>query len=1149
MSNRTDKYKKVDQKQHVLLRPDMYIGSVSTESSIEYISSNLESIEQEKIDINPGICRIFIEALSNAVDNVERSKKSKNLCKNIKIEINETTGLTSVWNDGEVIPIEIHSEENCYVHTMIFGQLLTGENYNDDEERLVSGRNGLGVKLVALFSSEFTVEGVDPKNQKKLIQKWTKNMGETSGPVVTNSVLKSGYTKVSWIPDFPRFRMKKYTSDIINLYRRYCIDAAMLTGVSVFFNNELIKVKNLSDYAQLYEKPEIEPSSDDEEEIDMTNNDMPFIRIFDTHGGEVVVTPSPKDEFQAISFVNGIYTKNNGKHVDVWVEALLRPLVEKFNGKDKKQSGPKVTINDVKQFFRFFVSSKLDKPKFESQEKSRLVEPIPILGEIKKQTITTLTKWAKANIENLIRFKDMTSLQKLTKTKRQTVSIEGYDPANNTTTKNSYECTLIVCEGLSAKTLAVAGLENELYGKSGRSWFGVLPLRGKCLNTRNATALSITKNKVITSLIKALRVQFNMDYTVDENFKTLGYGRVMIMADADCDGIHIEGLILNFFHSLYPSLLQRKDPFVVSMRTPIVRIFNGKKADTLFYDETRFNQWIKEKDSGKIKLKYYKGLGTTKPEDVNEIYGKKLVEYTYDDNSTKNMDKVFSKKYANDRKKWLANYQKDKTEFSLDDQSSLCKLSLSEFLDYDMIKFSHADCARSIPSFIDGLKESQRKILYCVKKRNLKYSVESLKVQQLGGYTAEHSNYHHGEQNLYDTIISMASDFIGTNNIPLLYRDGMFGTRLSGGDDAASARYIYTKMDALTELIYKSEDESLLTSVIDDGDKVQPEYYVPIIPMILINGTKGIGTGWSSSVPCYNPLDVISLIEIWIENEGSIFYPDEDDELTCLLPDITPWYRDFHGNIEKIKKDTYMTTGVCNVVGKTINVTELPIGMWTDKFKEICENLIETKKIKSFKNFSTPKKVHFEIIQGEKYESEKDLHIYSYIHTSNMVLFDENNKLYKFDNINEIIDNFCILRLEYYEKRKKQSLQDLRKELQHTENRRRFIGEVIEKTLDIMYRPENDIISDLTEKKYDLDPYKSNYDYLLSMQVRTFTKERYEKLKDESEKLKSQISNLEKLSPSEIWLEELGVLKATYTKWLADTSKDTVKAEKPKSKK
>jgi DNA topoisomerase-2 len=328
------------------------------------------------------------------------------------------------------------------------------------------------------------------------------------------------------------------------------------------------------------------------------------------------------------------------------------------------------------------------------------------------------------------------------------------------------------------------------------------------------------------------------------------------------------------------------------------------------------------------------------------------------------MNKAFHKKYTDTRKEWLENYDPNPS-FSLDDEGEIVNMKISQYLNTELIKFSHSDCQRSIPCLFDGLKQSQRKVLYAVKKRNLTYNKQSVKVAQLGGYVAEHTNYHHGEQNLYDTIIKMANEFPGSNNIPLLYRDGAFGTRLVGSKDAASARYIFTKMEPLTPLIFREEDDVLLEYVVDDGDVVEPKFYLPIIPMVLVNGACGIGSGWSTNIPCYNPLDVIECVKTWLEYDGEVIIEDPDDASTLsMLPEIKPWYRGFEGAIEN-DGSKFITYGVIKKDKNKVEVTELPIGMWTDKFKETCEDWLSEKQIKAMKNNSTPKKVKFLITESD----------------------------------------------------------------------------------------------------------------------------------------------------------------------------------------
>jgi DNA topoisomerase-2 len=1147
-------YEKKDPIDHILLRPDMYVGSTTLKEKDEYVCEKQDGkfkIVTRKITTSAAILRIFVEILSNAVDNVTAK------CTAIKIDIDKETGLTSVWNDGDHIPIEMNEKEKMYNHTLIFGNLLTGSNYDDSVNRTVSGKNGVGAKVCNVFSVMFQVEGYDPEHKRRFSQVWKNNMKEASVATVEEKVKEKigcGFTKVSYIPDFARFGlMDGYTDDLIALYTKYIVDAAMLTRKKVYLNGELIQINNLLEYSKMYER---EKDDDDDDDAEETGNKKEEVLIVKTDSSEVILTVSDTGEHECISFVNGICTKLGGVHVDVWSEVLFRPLIEKLNGKKDK---PQINIKEVKQFFRIIVNCVLPNPEFSSQEKEKLENPKPLDAKVKSTELNKIYKWSvMSDIEDILKSKEMITLKKSEKKKKGYVKIEGYDPANLCGTKKSSECCLILCEGLSAKTYAVAGIQKGVYDKKGRDYMGILSLTGKCLNVRNSNATTIAKNKVITNLIQALGLQYNLDYKDEKTFESLNYGRVILLTDSDVDGIHISGLIMNFFHSLFPSLLERDPPFLVSMQTPIVRVFQ-KGGDLLFYDENRFKTYATNATKN-FKSKYYKGLGTTKSEDVPDTFGEKMVEYVTDEKVGVTINKVFHKSHTDDRKRWIEAYN-PVNSMSLDDCGKVTTMNMSEFLNNEVVKFSLNDCARSIPNLFDGFKESQRKVFYAMKKKNLMYNKTSLKVAQLGGYVAEHTNYHHGEQNLFETIIKMASEYPGSNNIPLLYRDGQFATRLNN-EDAASPRYIYTKFESITPFIFREEDDILLDYVEDDGEVVEPKFYVPILPMVLVNGCMGIGTGWSCNVPCFNPLDLIASIKVWLENKGNVLTFDEyGNILTSLLPDLTPWYRGFVGEIKKAGENRFITQGVIETVKdvkKTkknkenkVVVTELPIGLWTDKFKDMCEDLLAEKKIKALSNYSTQKKVNFVITEAEDgiNLNINMLKLQTNLATTNMVLFNEKNQLKKY-SVDSIIDDFCTLRFGLYEKRKKKILEVLNADFKHISNKVRFILAIIEETFDIMNVPESEIIRKLVEDGYDRDSLQvldaggedeasemvvvgsKGYEYLLRLNVRNFTAEKVANLQKELVSIKEHIEKVEMTNATTMWLDDINEFEVEYAKWL-----------------
>jgi DNA topoisomerase-2 len=1118
MAQQKDKYQNMDEISHVLHRPGMYVGAIELEDIKEYVAEIVDDkiiIKHKIINSSSAVLRIFVEALSNAIDNVERSKNTNTPCTKIKVTIDKETGKTTIWNDGLVIPIAKHEDTDDYIHSMCFGMLRTGSNYDDTEDRVVSGLNGFGIKACNIFSKQFSVKGCDPNSKQVLSQNWVNNMRETTGPVIKSvDSSKKGFTEVSWTPDFKYFGLAGYTDDIINLYLRYIIDASFLSKVKIYFNNTPVGVSNLEKYARLYE-------SSVEDSLYISNDDLK---------AEIVLTPSG-GESEIISFVNGVYTKDGGKHTEAWSKAVFGPLSEKL----KTKKGPVVTVKDVKPFFRLFVSVTVLRPKFDSQDKRELKGPNVKADELDKKMVDKIKKWdVYSDIEEYLENKLKLTSRKNEK-KVKTINIPGYEPATHAGGKKSSDCVLIICEGLSAKAYAVAGIPKGIGDLKGREWFGILPLRGKVLNVRKASLSEIDNNAVMTQLKQALGLRSGVDYTVDANFKTLRYGKIMSLCDADVDGIHIEALVINFFEKLFPSLLKRKDKFVQSMKTPIVRVKQKGKKDILFFDERRFLAFSNENKNVRFEAKYYKGLATTSVKDVPDTFGVKMLEYNMDNDALSNINKAFSEgklagqKYTDIRKEWIAGYDEDNSNFSLDDTGVTSNMNISDFVNEELIKYSFDNCERSLPSCIDGLKESQRKVLFAFIKRNLTYTGKSVKVAQLSAYTAEHSNYHHGEANLADVIKKMACDYTGSNNIPLFYRDGQFGTRHEGGKDGGAPRYIFTKFDVLTEYIYRKEDLNVLNYKEEDGDMVEPEYYVPIIPMILVNGQEGIATGWSTSVPSYNPLQLVDCIRMWIEKNGNVNFEDPvTEKFATILPELTPWYRGFKGTIRENGPNRYTTYGVCdkNIKLKGYVISELPVGCWNSKFKETCIKQVKDGIIEDYIEQSTVEDVKI-IIRFPKGDNDGDLDslkLTSSLSTSNMVMFDEECKLKKYDNVYDIIDTFANTRYTCYVKRKEFLIASYRKEYIVLENKCKFISQVVDKTLNIMDISENDVISIMISAGYVSDPYSDkidDYDYLLRIQMRSFAKEKVEALKKQKNTVHEKLQDIINTSEYETWLSEL----------------------------
>ena len=502
-----NKYVKYDPITHILKRPEMYVGSKVFEKKNVYVFQNHSLIKKE-VNVSNALTRTFIEILSNAIDNFERNPNTMTY-----IKVTLTNKNCEIENDGEIIPIE-KNDEGKYWHSLIFGELLTGSNYNDEEKRYTSGRNGLGAKLTNVLSTQFQVTGLDTEKNVKFFQTWKKNMKIISEPKLTKtSNNKKSYTKIFWEWDFSWFGIENIDPDTLNYFGFFIFNTAMITGLKVYLNGEKIPNK-INSYFSYF-----------------TNNVSTDVCHFETQFYQVYITPSY--EFEFISFVNGIYTSQGGKHVTTLVNAICKKILLKITKTEK------ITIKDVRNFFKFLIIVKIPNPEFNNQEKDLLTSTFKC-ENIPDKIINKILKWnIIEEIKNLNFKKQEKSLLKQIIFKKHPI-IKDYDKANNYGNK---DCSLILCEGLSAKTFAVEGIEKGIFGKKGRDWFGIYPLRGKFLNTRNCSISLISKNAIILNLIKIL----GLDFSNRSNFKNLNYGRIVIITDADVDGIHYRRINIKFF--------------------------------------------------------------------------------------------------------------------------------------------------------------------------------------------------------------------------------------------------------------------------------------------------------------------------------------------------------------------------------------------------------------------------------------------------------------------------------------------------------------------------------------------------------------------------------------------------------------------------
>jgi len=1116
-------------KQHILDNPDTYIGSVeNVDSNMWIMNETNDKIIEKNISYIPGLFKLFDEGIVNCRDHVVRmqSKIEQNIDNSVPVTYIDITiqedGSIVMINDGNGIDVVQHPEYKTWVPELIFGHLRTSTNYNKEEKKIVGGKNGFGFKLVLIWSTYGQIETVDHIRGLKYTQEFKDNLDTICSPKITKASKAKPYTKITFKPDYQRLGINGLTPDLISLLKKRVYDISAITDktIKVKYNSALIPTKNFEQYINLYigEKgvaPRVYEEANDR--------------------WEYAVALTPTNEFIQVSFVNGIYTSKGGKHV----EYILNQITKKLGEYIEKKKKVKVNPNSIKEQLILFLRCDIENPAFDSQTKDFMNTPSSKFGSKCDVSDKFIEKVAKMGVMDaalqITEVKDNKAAKKTDGTKSKSIrGIPKLDDANWAGTDKSKDCMIIFCEGDSAKTGVISGLSSE-----DRNTIGVYPLKGKVMNVRGEAAKKVSENKEITEIKKILGLETGKEYTtIEEVNANLRYSKVVFMTDQDLDGSHIKGLCINLFQNEWSSLT-RIPGFIGFMNTPILKAKKGNQ-ELKFYNEGEYEEWKSSNSDGAKgwNIKYYKGLGTSTKTEFREYFEeKKFVGFEHTGQTSDDaIDMVFNKKRADDRKTWL------ETVYNRDSFADTRKkmIPYEEFINKELIHFSKYDCDRSIPNLMDGLKISLRKILYSSFKKRL---TTEIKVAQFSGYVSEHSCYHHGEESLNKAIVGMAQNFIGSNNINLLFPSGQFGSRIKGGQDASSPRYIFTRLEKITRILFPEQDDNILKYLNDDGTPVEPQFYVPIIPMVLVNGSKGIGTGFSTEIMCYNPVQIITYIKNKLQN--IVNYSNE----------FLPYYEGFTGSITKLNDNKFLFKGTYErIETDKIKVTELPVGYWTEDFKELLNDLQndkdkEGKKIVPFvkdvyENY-TDTTVDFVITfsKGKIDELEKAsgdygcngleklLKLYSTSSTTNMNLFNAEDKLTKYDSIASIIDDYFGIRLGYYNDRKMNLIENLERELLILSNKVRYIQEVLAGTIDLRKKKKQEITNLLKGKKYDMMDEDDEYKYLIRMPMDSVSEENVEKLVAEHSSKSAELICIKNTTIQQMWLKELDILENEYKEY------------------
>jgi DNA topoisomerase-2 len=523
--------------EHVLKRPDSYVGPVELGTEPYWIL-NGDKFSKKNLKYSPALLKIFDEILVNAID---RNSLHPKQVSSISIAIDKDVGSVTIENNGPLggIGVRMHEKEGLWNPELVFGHLLTSTNYDDTQKRIVGGRNGYGAKLANIYSTEFSIVIKDHETKQMYTQSWSKNMTVCDPPKIKKHSGATSSVAITFTPEWKRFGMSKMDDTIYKIFQKRVWDANICTtqNCKVKFNGDVLTKQTFETYAKMHEGVE---------DVTCVNGDRWSVCIGPAENG-----------MEQVSFVNGLCTNKGGTHVDHAANLIANGIIDEMAKKIKLRP------QQVKNTFNIFVKATLENPTFSSQVKSECTSKSQSFGskfEPPKNFVKNALKTGIADeLLALSKFKEMKELAKTDGTRKSKITgIPKLDDANKAGTAQSGKCTLIVTEGDSAKTLAVAGLSVV-----GRDHYGVFPLRGKCKNVRDVSVAQLTSNQEFNDLKKILGLQQGKEYT---SVSELRYGRLMIMTDADNDGSHIKGLILNMIHYFWPSLLKLN--FVVSYGDP-----------------------------------------------------------------------------------------------------------------------------------------------------------------------------------------------------------------------------------------------------------------------------------------------------------------------------------------------------------------------------------------------------------------------------------------------------------------------------------------------------------------------------------------------------------------------------------------------------
>lgn len=1074
-------YKVLTNVEHILHRPDMYTGSLEPKTFQRFILGPENNFTEVTATCSEGFLKVVDEVISNAQDYATTDSSVTN----ISCTVNPETGFITVSNNGKqtVSTKEFQSSGKTIAET-VFGVLHSSSNYDDTKKRTWLGKNGIGVKLTNIYSKEFTVKLDDPETEETHTIRWLNNMSVQEPSIVKKYKKKRAITEVKFLLDYEKFGMTLPLSNgVVSLIEGRMQDLAMVTSknLHVSFNGNVLKYTDTLSYSKLMGGTILAHENIKGED----NSRLETFLIVDCERPHIC------------SFVNG------GRCTGTVVNMVVGAITDVFQ---KKYSNATRLSQVIRDNLSLVINAVVVNPNFTSQSKEVLTTPPSKLGFeytisqslSKKLLSSSLAKKVEQSIEKK---EDKGSIRAI---RNKTNSITDYEKATKLGGKSP--CTLWICEGKSAKALVVSG-----FSVIGRETNGVYPLRGKPLNVHDKSLKDTLSNKEWLDLIHILNLDPTKEYDMSSVSK-LPYKYLSIVTDQDDDGSHILGLVLTFFQKFFKSLIKVHPGFLLRFVTPIVKVKETPRSPFInFFSNQAFKQWAQLHRVAEAN--YYKGLGTSSVEEAKEYFGdakKHSVNLLFGGEECHTiLSESFGDGFSDKRKDMIQNIDFD----SFVDYTK-SKIDVSDFCKHELVHFSYANIVRTIPG-MDGLKPGQRKTLFTLFKDN---SFIKYKVAELAAKVTGLAKYHHGEVSLQETIAHMTQQYCGANQIRYLAALSQSGTRHDDRKTHAQPRYMNTKLEKITRLIFVPSEDDVLEYMEEDGKQVEPRCYAGTIPMILVNGANGIGTGYRTEVPTYKIADIIDRCLLACKGETSEIL-------------MEPFTNGFTGTIT-CEEGAIMYKGTASTYkerwkegsksGPIIQITELPPQTWTNNVKESLEKYDWVYEVVTHSKDETVDLrvcVTDDAMMETAYKQiEKTLT--KRVSTKNMNMFNDSGILKNYSSPEEIISDHALFKLKICTKRLEHMISNKLKELNEADAKYKYIQLVLSDKIKIMNVKRDDLKQQILEN--NLGDHTSE---LLKMLLTSLTEEESTKLKNKYEELEKEIEELKTKKPFDLWEQDLNALK------------------------